>query len=227
MIKIIQNILEVFEKERLFEEGVELIGSWSFQLYQKHFGVQSFPLRTQDIDFLIPNPHRGKYHPNFIKNLEELGFKIDFRSDGSFFLWNAELKIDFITPEKGKGTDRAINVKLLEIRAIPLRFVDLLLEDPITVVEDNIKILIPNPINFCFHKLIIASRRKDREKSFKDLQQAIYTSMILDQNETQRKFASLPKKWKLTILRMLDKSKKEMPLFQKEINLFIVTLQNK
>ena len=226
MIKIIKEILKVFEREHLFEEGVELIGRWCFQLYQTHLGVKTFPLRSQDIDFLIPNPHKGKYHPNFVKNLENLGFKIDFRSDGSFFLWNADIKIEFLTPEKGKGTNKAINVKQLKVQAIPLRFVNLLLEEPITVIEDNIKILIPNPINFCFHKIIIASRRKDRAKRLKDLQQAIYTSVILNPKTAQKNFEALPRKWKLTILRMLSTAQDEMPLLQKNITLFINTLQN-
>ena len=56
MIKTIADILKAFANNNLFEEGVELIGSWCFQLYQRHLGAKSFPLRTQDIDFLIPNP---------------------------------------------------------------------------------------------------------------------------------------------------------------------------
>ena len=60
MIKLVADILQVFADNNLFNEGVELIGSWCFQLYQKHLGAKSFPLRTIDIDFLIPNPYRGK-----------------------------------------------------------------------------------------------------------------------------------------------------------------------
>ena len=126
MDKIILKILKVFADNNLFNEGIELIGSWSFQLYQKHLGAKSFPLRTQDIDFLIPNPYKGKEHANFIKQLEELGFKRDFSSNGSLYLWNAELKIEFITPQKGRGLDDSIRVRKLGFNAIPLRFVDLL-----------------------------------------------------------------------------------------------------
>ena len=52
MINLVKNILSVFAKHGLFDEGVTLIGSWCFQLYQKHFYVAKFPLQTQDIDFL-------------------------------------------------------------------------------------------------------------------------------------------------------------------------------
>jgi len=69
MIDIIKKILQVFANNDLFDEGVELIGSWCFQLYQKQLGARSFPLRTQDIDFLIPNPFHGKDHSGFISQL--------------------------------------------------------------------------------------------------------------------------------------------------------------
>lgn len=49
MITAIERILKVFADNNLFNEGVELIGSWCFQLYQRHLGAKSFPLRTQDI----------------------------------------------------------------------------------------------------------------------------------------------------------------------------------
>jgi len=39
MIKIVRDILKIIEDNRLWDEGVELIGSWCFLLYQKHFGV--------------------------------------------------------------------------------------------------------------------------------------------------------------------------------------------
>jgi hypothetical protein len=36
MFEIIQRILKVFADNGLFDEGVELIGSWCFSLYQRH-----------------------------------------------------------------------------------------------------------------------------------------------------------------------------------------------
>ena len=67
MLKTIRAILKVFDDNDLFEEGVELIGSWCYQLYQKHLGAPHFPLLTQDVDFLIPNPYRGRVHDAFIR----------------------------------------------------------------------------------------------------------------------------------------------------------------
>jgi len=226
MVKIAEKILKVFADNNLFNEGVELIGSWCFQLYQKHLGAINFPLRTQDIDFLIPNPFQGKEHTDFIKQLEELGFSPDFKPDGSLYLWNADFKIEFITPEKGRSVDRAIKIRELGFSAIPLRFVTLLLEDPIMIVESGINIRIPNPSRFCLHKLIISSRRKKIDKKLKDIQQAICTSVIVDNEEINRVFASLPKKWKQSIVNTLAKAKETLPLLIEEITKLEFTLQS-
>jgi hypothetical protein len=226
MIKAVERILKVFADNNLFNEGVELIGSWCFQLYQRHLGAKSFPLRTQDIDFLIPNPFHGEDHLDFIRQLEDLGFNYDFKRDGSIYLWNAELKIEFITPEKGRGSDNSIKIRQLGLNAIALRFTALLLNNPITITEGGIKILIPNPTNFCLHKLIIASRRRKIDKALKDLQQAICTSVIVDAKEIQKLFESLPKRWKQAILSMLEKSKRELPLLNEEIDKLEFTLQS-
>lgn len=225
MIDLVVKILKVFADNGLFDEGVELIGSWCFQMYTKHLGAKSFPLRTQDIDFLIPNPFHGKEHSDFIQQLENLGFNCDFKRDGSLYLWNADLKIEFITPEKGRGVDGSIRIKKLGLNAIPLRFVMLLLDNPIKIKDGGITILLPNPVHFCLHKLIIASRRRKADKNIKDLQQAICTSVIVEAGKINKLFASLPKKWRQAIHAMLEKSKDELPLYADEINKLELALQ--
>ncbi len=226
MVDLIGKILKVFADNNLFEEGVELIGSWCFKLYQKHLEVENFPLRTPDIDFLIPTPFHGKVHADFIEQLQALGFDTDFKSDGSIYLWNTELKIEFITAEKGKGTDKAIKVNKLGLSAIPLRHVGLLLGKPIIITDNGMKIRVPAPSRFCLHKLIIASRRRKLDKRLKDLQQAVYTSTIVDKKEMQELFRTLPKKWRQSVLRMLDKAKPEFPLMGTEIERILITLQS-
>ena len=226
MIESVRKILKTFYENNLFEEGVELIGSWCFQLYVKHLGAEPFPLRTQDIDFLIPYPFRGKDHIDLIHQLEKIGFKKDFTIEGHLFLWNQDLKIEFLAPQKGRGIQRAIKIKKLGITAIPLRFVSLLLDNPITLKEGKIKVKVPNPVNFCLHKLLIVSRRRKIEKGLKDLQQAICTFSIVDKKYLQKLFNSLPKRWRRAIFNLLEKAKKEFPLYKEDIEQFLFTLQN-
>jgi hypothetical protein len=53
--KYLADIFRVFHKHNLFQEGVELIGSWCFKFYQKCLGIKEYPLRTIDIDFFNSN----------------------------------------------------------------------------------------------------------------------------------------------------------------------------
>lgn len=226
MVDEVKRILKVFADNSLFEEGVELIGSWCFDLYQKHLGVKSFPLRTLDIDFLIPNPFRGKEHKDFAKQIEKLGFYPDFDTHGSLCLSSSNIKIEFITPLKGQGLEKSVKIKKFGFNAIPLRFVDILLKDPIVVADSGINIKVPNPVNFCLHKLIIASRRPKAEKRLKDLQQAICVSVVVDKKSLKETFNSFPGKWKSAISKMLNQAKDDLPLFSKEIEELRRTLQN-
>lgn len=226
MLDSIWGILKVFDKHSLWDDGVELIGSWCFQLYQKHFGVKSYPFRTQDIDFLIPIPFLSKKNVNLIEELEKLGYKFSFHHDGNGYLWNSEIKIEFIAPQKGKGDEQFIIIKPLSIRAVPLRFVDMLLNEPVYVVEDGIRVKIPNPAAFCLHKIIISSRRKSADKTEKDMEQAIHTFKAADKKKIKQLFLKFPKTWQKTILQNLQSSKEYLPMVTAEIDDILFTLRS-
>jgi hypothetical protein len=225
MIGVVKDILRVFERNRLWDERVELIGSWCFLLYQKHFGVKSFPLRTVDIDFLIPLPYKAKKKIDLVGLLEPLGFKTGFNSDGSIYLWSADLKIEFLTPERGRGENKAKEIKNLSLKAIPLRFVDILLKDPVMVKEDGIEIAIPNPAAFAIHKILISARRKKPEKKHKDFEQALYVLEAIDLAEVRRLYQTFPKTWKKSVLVSLQEGLRLFPLKKEVVQRLLFTLQ--
>ena len=68
------KLLKLFDELGLWKDGVELIGSWSFLLYQRHLGVRPLPLRTQDVDFLLPWPYPARSTVGLSDALSELGF---------------------------------------------------------------------------------------------------------------------------------------------------------
>ncbi len=226
MIRLMRKILSVFERHGLWEEGVELIGSWCFYLYQHHCGVKPYPFKTQDMDFLFPYPYRGKARFNLAKELEGIGFQHDFRSDGSLYLWNAELRIDFIVPERGRGMEKAAAIPSLGLRAMPLRFMDILISHRISVVEDGIRISIPDPAAFCLHKLLIAVRRPRMEGRIKDLEQALHVSPILKKERLKQIYQDLPKAWQKRILQSLHQVGRIAPLLEEEARRLTGTLQN-
>jgi hypothetical protein len=226
MINLINKILKVFDDNHLWNDGVELIGSWCFLLYQKHFDVKKYPFRTMDIDFLIPYPFKTTKKIDLAGLLEELGFKVSFNSDGSIFLWNSELKIEFITAQKGREQEKAIEIKGLSLKAIPLRYTDILLENPVKVIEDGITVLIPNPAAFALHKLLISEKRKNNEKRSKDIEQALFVLEAIKLNDALKIYRAFPKPWKKSILKTLEKSEKQFFLHKHIIQKVLSTLQS-
>ncbi|MBA3052010.1 nucleotidyltransferase domain-containing protein, partial [bacterium] len=103
---------------------------------------------------------------------------------------------------------------------------NILLENKIIIKEDNIRIAIPAPLNFCLHKLLIAQRRKDKSKKLKDMEQAIYILEIVDEKQFKTTYNSFPKKWQKYILQSLKEAKIQIPLQEKNINKILDTLQS-
>jgi hypothetical protein len=214
MADLFQEILVAFDRLGLWKDGVELIGSWSFLLYQRHLGVRSLPLRTQDIDFLLPRPYPERQAVDLVGALSELGFHSAQSPTGSIYFIHPELRLEFLTPEFGRGENVGRSVKPLGIKAIQLRFLEMLLRDPIVVKEASVSVRVPNPKNFCLHKLIIAQRRpkKNSAKREKDIEQALYTLEILDHNKFKSAMDILPAKWKALILESLRQAWELFPL---------------
>lgn len=98
----VRKIFKAFTKEGLWESGIEVIGSWCFLIYQRYLPLEKYPLRTQDVDILIPLPYKGKPF-NISSLLKQLGFEENFNPDGSMFFTGSGLKIEFRSPKRGKG----------------------------------------------------------------------------------------------------------------------------
>lgn len=225
MIELVRRILAVFERHGLWDEGVELIGSWCFYLYQRHLGVKPYPFKTQDIDFLLPYPYRGRVKVDLIEELKRLGFRHDFRPDGSIYLWNAELRIEFLIPERGRGRDKAVEIKTLAVKAMPLRFVDMLLRHPISITEGGAAVSVPDPAAFCLHKLIVANRRKRPESRQKDLEQALHVAPIVKEAILKRIYQELPKTWQRIIIQTLERTLQSTALLRHEAQELLDTLR--
>ena len=87
-------------------------------------------------------------------------------------------------------------VKALGVKAIQLRFLDMLFERPLIIKERGVSIRVPNPTNFCIHKLIISQRRLKADKAAKDIEQAVYVLSILEPEKFRLTLSKLPWKWR-------------------------------
>lgn len=224
MEDLFQSILKAFAHLGLWSDGVELIGSWSFLLYQRHLGVRPLPLRTLDVDFLLPWPYPAARLVDLSAALGALGFEPRTAGSGSTYFAHPELKIEFLVPERGKGGFDYREVKPLGVRAVPLRFLDMLLKDPITLKEAGVTVRVPKPLNYCLHKLIIAQRRRGpnrEEKREKDIQHATCVLEILSPEEFKEALSGLSPKWREFAEKSLEFAWEHFPLERPTLSRFM------
>jgi hypothetical protein len=218
---IVQELLAAFDKAGLWHDGLELVGSWCFYMYQKHLGVRVLPLKTVDIDFLIPRPFLSRKVLDLDPALKALGFERRHNPDGSAFFQHPDLKLEFLTPESGKGDETPPHVKQLGLRPVSLRFLNMLFDDPIRLTHGGVTVNVPNPRDYCLHKLIIGQRRKNAAKRLKDIEHAVYVLPILDPVQVARIVAAYPPKWRAWITASLRQAKTHLPEESAVIDTFL------
>ena len=210
-------ILGAMTRNRLWEAGFEIIGSWCFLLYQKHLPLERYPLRTEDLDILVPRPFKGRPF-DFGALLQRLGFSQHFNPDGSMYFTGGGIKVEFVTKERRDGTRPPRHIKELALTPQELRYLDILLADAIVLkLGQGIRARVPSPSAFLLHKLFLAERVERRGKKEKDIKQAVFIGQyaLTEKPETVRLLSlwgGLPKKWKTLIRQSLVKAREIMPL---------------
>ncbi len=201
----LRKLLAEMERLGLFAAGLELVGSYCFKVYQSHFGVEWFPLRTVDVDFAIPIPYKGP-SADLEVVLKGLGFRQEFRSDGTIFYEGNGFKIEFLQPRKGGSTKEQLpKVKELATNPIPLPYLDLLLDNKVDVALRDIgRIALPSLPAFALHKLLIASLPIRKGKREKDLRQACMVAkrIMIDEKltkELRSLIKGMPSSWRKKI----------------------------
>ena len=125
-------------------------------------------------------------------------------SKGYIKLEHPDLLIEFLSPEKGRGTDEPVNIPRLGVNAIALRYLKFLVEGAINVKVEGFTICLPHPANFALHKLIIFQRRVNKEKAEKDRGAAIMLLRALirkgDSKIIRSLFDSIPLRWQKSVL---------------------------
>ena len=206
--KLCFEVLRRFNKTGILD-GLILIGSWCLYFYKDYF--ENIPytdiatIRTRDIDFLVPIPARIKKEVDIPKMLEDLGFVIEFKgSKGYIKLDHPDLILEFLVPEKGRGSDKPYRLPQLGMNATPLRFLSFLTDNVIRVKVEDFYINVPHPANFALHKLIIFSRKSKEDKALKDRNTAIEILKALFNKKEARivksTFNYMPQKWQKKIL---------------------------
>jgi len=182
---IVKELFQLMDKEGLWVECLELIGSWCFKIYQNHFGVEYYPERTVDVDFAVSIPYTGSPVKIGAK-LQELGFQEEInRFDESIVYRSGEIKVEFFRDRAGNGSRQGKPyVPELDIAPQSLPYLKILLDRPLTVsIRDLGKVTLPSMPSFLVHKLIIADERRDQGKKTKDYRQAVAVAKTVARDE--------------------------------------------
>lgn len=180
----ILQLLKLLERNQALEHLV-LIGSWATVFYQEYFGGGDYHpvIRTTDIDFLIPKtpPRDTKIHIGKIMVAD--GFLEDVRIDGWVTYHKPEFHVEFLLSRVGPRPDDAITIPQLGITARPLRHMWLLTQFVIQASYQGIPLNLPHPGAYALHKLIISTKRRDKEKQAKDREQASAVLLALSDED--------------------------------------------
>lgn len=172
----------------VFRMGGMLVGTHAYLALGNVLGVRwTSALRTQDIDIAAPRvvriavPEMDVDLPRALDALN-MGFLpvpgLDPRDpQTSFKIRGKSLRVDLLTPARGRRNDKPVPIARFKAAAQPLELLDYLLEAPLAVPLINggaSLVNVPDPARFALHKLMVSGRRQaiEQVKAAKDRQQA-------------------------------------------------------
>ncbi len=181
-------VLEKLSRAGFFRLRGVLIGTVAFQTYPGLVGARPERyLQTGDVD--LAQDHGisiaiAETMDPVLAQIQELdsSFRqvphISDRRNTATFVNSKGYRIEFLVPNRGSDDysgKLTVMPALGGAAAQPLRFLDFLIRQPVRSVllyGGGISVLVPAPERFAVHKLIVATRRRDREKSTKDIGQS-------------------------------------------------------
>lgn len=188
------RVLAALAADGIFQVGGVLVGTVAFRCIAGLLGVKlpSASAVTADLDIagqilpiaIIPEVVR----PETALSRLEMGFSPMAEAEpalhGSRFQSrHGEFKVEFLTPLVGRDSGKRVVLRQFGVPAIPLRFLDYLIEGPqpaLALGRKALLVRVPAPARFAVHKLIVSQERrgvplktqKDLEQSY-DLQRAL------------------------------------------------------
>ena len=177
------RLLESLANAGFFRLGATLIGTLAFQQFPLLVGayLSEGAALTEDADFAFTRfavPRFIQCEPlDSILRRADPSFRAHFNFDDKLpkaFVSERGLKVELLT-SRGR-TDGPVPIKGLACAAVPLRFMEYLIEETIDVVAlygAGVRVRVPDPARYAVHKLIVTQLRPTHSpKRPKDLQQA-------------------------------------------------------
>jgi hypothetical protein len=181
------EVIEALARQGVFRLRAVLVGTLAYQCYPAMLGLKlpHMLLQTNDVDlaqFTQVSIAVGEQMPPMRDMLRQVdaSFRelpsMRDRQGAVSYVAKGDLKVEFLTPNRGPDTDEPMELPALKTRAQPLRFLDYLIYRAVPAVllhGAGVLVNVPLPERFAVHKLILSRRRSvATAKADKDLGQA-------------------------------------------------------
>lgn len=186
----VRELFRALHDTGFFEESM-LIGSWVMPIYQDAFGMP-YLLRTLDIDFAVRLAASTSGRKVDLEAIfTGLGYVPVTMQSGIRKFTRQNLAIEFVSHRKGGRNAEVEEIKKWNITAVPLPFVNILLDFAFIADFGDFRIRVPIPEAYFVQKLITAQRRPEESKKDKDLEQCAVIADRIDPGRLARVVGSL------------------------------------
>ena len=203
------QVVESLAKAGFFRMRGVLVGTVAYQCYSAVLGMRldATAMHTGDADF-------AQFHEtsvaikdsmppilDVLRQVDPTFREIPSQVDGRVstqFVSRDKFKVEFLTPNQWSDDQAGKPVPMPALggaAALPLRFLDYLIYEPIRAVllhGAGVPVLIPSPERYAVHKLIVGSRRKDdRDASAKSSKDRLQARSMIEAMIANRQHADL------------------------------------
>ena len=144
-------------------------------------------LRTLDVDFAVHIAHtRSQLRADLKQLITGLGFTDYLAAEGVQKFTGGGYEVEFIGQRSGGRNKGFLSVPEWNVTAIPLPFINIMMDFSDVAELDGFTIRFPVPEAYFLHKLIIARKRQAAAKRGKDIEQcAVIMKVINDDRMLQ------------------------------------------
>jgi hypothetical protein len=217
-IKLFESILKDFDDYGILGDFI-LIGSWTLRIYSHHFkNDPRIPIvATQDLDLLVANPSKVSREVDIPKLLSKYDLEeVHSFIDGFSKFVSPDFEVEFLYPDKGRGTSQGKIIKAFKIIATPLRYMSFIQDNSKIVEYKQFSLRVPIPAVFVLLKYLLVKKRKagDVNKIAKDISTAKELEFFLLEKGKKDDFIfyfkKMPKKWQKDLLMVLKENESDL-----------------